>query len=197
MGEPCLPRLLCVGRGQGLGVGAWLPGGVVDFTYTRPAPLLSVSQAGPGGAIVLPVTLFGGGGVGRSRGVPREAGKRQGWGGRAEQRVPRRPLGWARGWEASSPPPPGCARLSGTAGGARRPPLQGRAATRRSRSPAQAPPVPEPSGERSCGARGRRLAGGRARGRRPLLGEPCVPPAAEPLPGAAAKSALRFCLALQ
>nr|XP_008540188.1 PREDICTED: uncharacterized protein LOC103565806 [Equus przewalskii] len=53
------------------------------------------------------------------------------------------------------------------------------------------------AGERSCGERGRRVAGGRARGRRPLLGEPCVPRAAEEPPGAAAKSPLRFCLALQ
>lgn len=59
--------------------------------------------------------------VPRRRGGETPRGPRRGW------KAPRiwRP-GWARGWEAS--PPPGCARLSGTAGGARRPPLRGRAA---------------------------------------------------------------------
>ncbi|XDA86256.1 hypothetical protein R6Z07F_015990 [Ovis aries] len=143
-----------------------------------------VSPAGPGDAIVLPVTLFRGGGEGRRRGAPGEAGKRRGSGGRA---------GRAAGRRRHRRDALGLAGLPGAPEGHHsedaQPPLLA--------LPGPALPVPEPSSEQSCGARGRRLAGGRARKRRPLLGEPCVPRAAKPPPGAAAKSALRFCLALQ
>lgn len=113
-GSPSPACLARRGRGEGSEPGQGWGGGGFHLHLTGPSPDSFASRSRRRDCSS---SNF----VPRRRGGETPRGPRRGW------KAPRiwRP-GWARGWEAS--PPPGCARLSGTAGGARRPPLRGRAA---------------------------------------------------------------------